>query len=140
MSTSQDTSGMANRKLTSRALLFVIFLLGKIDRVTPAKEVAFFKVRNQTTDAPLCSLDPPSSSFKVRSQLDCSTQCAQLFPINNCSFNFKTDVKMCELFINAPISFAVVSMCAYFTVCGIVGIACAESVMRAILSHSILAP
>ena len=127
MATSRATSGMASRKLTFRALSFVIFLLGKVDETTPTKEVAFFKVKDPTTDAPLCSLDPPSSSFKVRSQLDCSTQCAQLFPVNNCAFNFKTDVKMCELFINAPISFAVVSMCAYFTVSEVVGIGCAES-------------
>ena len=63
---------------------------------------------------------PFRGSFKVRSQIECSAQCAELSSADNdnFTFNFKTDVKTCEIYSSAPSCFSVVPMCSYFQVSG----------------------
>ena len=62
-----------------------------------------------------CATDAPWKSVQVRSRLDCSVTCTSS---TNCSyFNYKADVKICDLFLLEPQCYEEVPQCMHYEVC-----------------------
>ena len=76
-----------------------------------AQSETFHKLIQPGTGAALCSLDPPALEVKVRSLLDCSAQSAGLYPDSG-AFNFRADVRACQLYLTTPSNYTVVTSCA----------------------------
>ena len=62
----------------------------------------------------LCAEDADKVEIKTRSKVECALRCKQ---DPDCkSFNFRTDVKLCQLFVNTISNYSIESPCSHYVV------------------------
>ena len=93
--------------------VIVLFLLLLVQLVSCQNGALFDKTLTLYGQA-LCAEDADKVEIKTRSKVECALRCKQ---DPDCkSFNFRTDVRLCQLFVNTTSNYGIESPCSHHEV------------------------
>jgi hypothetical protein len=102
-------------------VLFVIMLGNEtiIRKLLPAVgcEISEYEAVKSFSNDFMCAItSTPSETIRKSSSISCANRCQQCDRSYCFGFNFKADIKTCELISSDPLTFGILSGCSFFKV------------------------